>query len=121
MELAPYGPGGVRLVVDVDVVARGVLPQLPAQLPTYLLAAFGEAIVGRIEGHDHGPGVPPAALVDVRRRGGLYALDLERAEQLRPVELDLRLSAARAVPRSRDLFFSCLVRRQGSARPHGAR
>ena len=53
MQLAPYGPGGDLLIMDVYVVTTRVLPKLQAQRPWYLRASAGGAISGWLEGR-HG-------------------------------------------------------------------
>lgn len=43
-ELPPYRSSGERIVVDVDVVALGMLSEVPGQRPADLLAPTGEAV-----------------------------------------------------------------------------
>src|SRR5918994_5475942 len=83
MQLAPYGPVGELLVVDVYVVALRVLSELEAQRAGYRGASAYGAARGWLEGHDHGAGLVAQAQVDVGRRGGCYELGRELVAHLR--------------------------------------
>ena len=73
-ELPPDGPGGVFLVVDVDVVVLGVLLQVANQRGVGLGAARGNAARGRGEWLDDGTRLARGSLVDMGGRGGFDAL-----------------------------------------------
>ena len=110
VQLASYRPVREGVVVDVYVVAGGVLDQLQAQRAGYLNASTGGALRGRVERRDHGAGFPAQAQVDVGRRGWRYALDLKRVAHLRFENLEYSISGTVEVARTRHLLLARQVR-----------
>ena len=112
MQLTPYGPLGVRVVVDIDVITCGIHPELSAQRTADPLATLREVLrigdsLWRVECDDYGSGDAPAALVDVGGGGTPYVLGLKRLAHLLAKDGDVRVPAAVRVSGARDLLLAC--------------